>query len=222
VAFAALIAAPPVQAQGQALPPVKVNLPPTPNFDISTAPAQYPSGEMSVYGLRKGMSKYLDKDVRVKGYLLSIYECPAEQRKCNDDAAAKAKREKRSGAPGKAGAPAKTEAADSACRPCDQPHFFIGDTLNTRLERALLVADYPVKDKTSGKPKPMTAKVKEQYVVTGTFAINSMTGFAASNGLLVHKKMEDAQGKVVMEGNAVLPAEAQTIQLGSNPAAPKK
>jgi hypothetical protein len=216
------VSAGPARAQVQALPPVKVNLPPTPNFDLGTAPVQYPTGEMSVYGLRKGMSKYLDKDVRVKGYLLMIYECPAELRKCNDEAAAKAKREKRSAAPGKGGLPARADAPEGGCRPCDQPHFFIGDTLNTRLERALLVADYPVKDKVSGKAKPLIAKVKDQYIVTGTFAINSMTGFAASNGLLVHKKLEDAQGKVVLEGNAVLPAEAQTIQLGGNPVSPQK
>jgi len=74
--------------QGQALPPIKVDLPPPPNFNIQNAPEKYPSGEMSIYGLRKKMSAYLDKDVQVKAYLLQIYECPAEQRKCNDDLAA--------------------------------------------------------------------------------------------------------------------------------------
>ena len=53
----------PALAQGQALPPIKVDLPPPPNFNVQNAPEQYPSGEMSVYGLRKHMSKYLDKDV---------------------------------------------------------------------------------------------------------------------------------------------------------------
>jgi hypothetical protein len=200
-----------VLAQGQALPPIKVNLPPSPNFDIATAPVQYPSGEMSVYGLRKGMSKYLDKDVRVKAYLLEVYECPAEQRKCNDEAAAKAKRERHRAGKNPPPPPAVDE--KNACRPCDQPHFFIADTPTTKKERALLVADYPVKDWKTGKPKPLDVKVGQQYIVTGTFAINSMTGFAASNGLLVHKKMEDLQGKVIADGNAVLPPEAQTINL---------
>ena len=53
-----------------------------------------------MYGLRKQMSKYLDKDVRVKGYLLYLYECPPEMRKCNDEADAKAKKEKRKAAKG--------------------------------------------------------------------------------------------------------------------------
>jgi hypothetical protein len=75
------------------------------------------------------------------------------------------------------------------------------------------VADYPVKDWKTGKPKPLTAKAGEQFIVTGTFAINSITGFAASNGLIIHKKMEDMTGAVLAEGNAVLPPEAQTINL---------
>jgi hypothetical protein len=209
-----------VSAQGQALPPIKVNLPSSPNFDVPTAPVQYPSGELSIYGVRKGMSKYLDKDVRVKAFVLEVYECPPEIRKCNDEANAKAKRDKRRG--GKAGAPPPlAPAADKgACRPCDQPHFFIADTPTTKKERALLVADYPVKDWKTGKPKPLEAKAGEQYIVTGTFAINSITGFAASNGLIIHKKMEDMQGKVLAEGNAVLPPEAQTIQLEGRPPEP--
>ena len=77
------------------MPPIKVDLPPPPNFNIQTAPEKYPSGEMSIYGLRKHMSQYLDKDVQVKAYLLQIYECPAEQRKCNDELANKAKKEKK-------------------------------------------------------------------------------------------------------------------------------
>jgi hypothetical protein len=207
-------------AQGQELPPVKVNLPPPPNFDAATAPVQYPTGEYSVYGLRKNMTKILDKDVRVKGYLLYLYECPPEIRKCNDEQDAKKKKEKRKAAA--KGAPPATEAPPAAggCRPCEQPHFFISDTPTGKMERALLVADYPVKDWKTSKPKPIQVKQGEQYVVTGTFAINSITGFAASNGLIVHKRTEDAQGKVVAEGNAVLPPEAQTIQLEGKPAEP--
>jgi hypothetical protein len=60
--------------QGQELPPIKVDLPPPPNFNIQTAPEKYPSGEMSIYGLRKHMNQYLDKDVQVRAYLLTIYE----------------------------------------------------------------------------------------------------------------------------------------------------
>ena len=66
----------PPSGQGRPSPP--------PNFNVQNAPEKYPSGEMSIFGLRKHMSQYLDKDVQVRAYLLQLYECPAEQRKCND------------------------------------------------------------------------------------------------------------------------------------------
>jgi hypothetical protein len=217
----------PARGQGTELPPLKVDLPPQPNFNVQTAPEKYPTGEMSIFGLRKHMSQYLDKDVQVKAYLLEIYECPAEQRKCNDDLAAKAKKEKKKemasmkkgGAPDK-GAPPAPAAAPMAggCRPCDQPHFFLGDTPTTKLDHGLLVADYPLKDWNTGKPKTLVAKAGDQYIVTGTFAINSIGGFAASDGLIIHKKFQDASGKVIAEGNAVLPPDAQDIKLEGRPA----
>ena len=217
--------------KGTELPPIKVDLPPPPNFNIQTAPEKYPTGEMSIFGLRKHMSAYLDKDVQVKAYLLEIYECPAEQRKCNDDLAAKSKKEKKKelksgkssaktgAAPGKgpAGGPPPGD-MKGGCHPCDQPHFFMGDTATTKLDHGLLVADYPVKDWNTGKPKALVAKAGEQYVVTGTFAINSIGGFAASDGLIIHKKFQDASGAVIAEGNAVLPPDAQDIKLEGKPA----
>ena len=206
--------------QGQALPPVKVNLPPSPNFDAATGPVQYPTGEYSVYGLRKTMTKILDKDVRVKGYLLYLYECPPEIRKCNEEQDAKRKRERHKAGPNAAPPPPPPTPSEGGCRACEQPHFFLSDQPTGKMERALLVADYPIKDWKTGKPQAIKVKQGEQYVVTGTFAINSITGFAASNGLIVHKRTEDATGKVVAEGNAVLPPEAQTIQLEGKPAEP--
>jgi hypothetical protein len=207
-------------AQGQAMPPLKVDLPPSPNFNIQNAPEKYPSGELSIYGLRKHMNQYLDKDVQVRAFLLQIYECPAEQRKCNDELAVKSKKEKQKelkALKNKGGAPSKEPApppqVKGGCRPCDQPHFFMGDTPTTKLDHALLVADYPVKDWNTGKPKPLVAKAGDQFIVTGTFAINSMGGFAASDGLIIHKKLQDSAGAVVAEGNAVLPPDAQDIKL---------
>ncbi|HVT10313.1 MAG TPA: hypothetical protein VHO67_22790 [Polyangia bacterium] len=211
--------------QGQELPPVKVDLPPPPNFNVQTAPEKYPSGELSIYGLRKHMNQYLDKDVQVRAYMLQVYECPPEQRKCNDDLAAKSKKEKKKelksgGLPGKAGAPpaGDANAMKGGCRPCDQPHFFLGDTPTTKIDHGLLVADYPVKDWKTNKPKPLEVKAGTQVIVTGTYSINSMGGFAASDGLIIHKKLQDAaDGKVIAEGNAVLPPDAQTIKLEGKP-----
>ena len=114
-------------------------------------------------------------------------------------------------APSKGGAPPPE--MKGGCRPCDQPHFFLGDTPTTKVDHGLLVADYPIKDWDTGKPKPLVAKPGEQYVVTGLFAIDSIGGFAASDGLIVHKKFVDSSGKVLAEGNAVLPPDAQDIKL---------
>jgi len=203
-----------VFAQGQEVTPIKVNLPPSPSFAASNIPTQYPTGEFSVLGLRKMKDKYMDKDVRVKAYLVEIYECPPELRKCNDELNEKTKKARKKAI--KKGGDALVQNIQperGGCRPCDQPHFFIGDTPTVKKERALLIADYPVKDWETGDPKPLVAKPGDQLVVTGTFSINSMTGFAASNGLLIHKKTEDASGNVLADGNAVLPPEAQTIQL---------
>jgi hypothetical protein len=201
-------------AQGQEVTPIKVNLPPSPSFAASNIPTQYPTGEFSVLGLRKMKDKYMDKDVRVKAYLVEIYECPAELRKCNDELNDKSKKAKKKAM--KKGGDALTSNVQvdrGGCRPCDQPHFFMADTPNAKKDHALLIADYPVKDWDTGDPKPLEAKAGEQYIVTGTFSINSMTGFAASNGLIIHKKFEDLSGKVLAEGNAVLPPDAQTINL---------
>jgi hypothetical protein len=212
-ALASLLSAK-VFAQGQEVTPVKVNLPPSPSFAASNIPPQYPSGELSVLGLRKMKDKYMDKDVRVKAYLTEIYECPPELRKCNDELNEKTKIQKKKAMKKGGEALVQDVQADrGGCRPCDQPHFFMADTPTAKKERSLLIADYPVKDWDTGDPKPLEAKVGQQYIVTGTFSINSMTGFAASNGLIIHKKLEDLSGNMLAEGNAVLPPEAQTIRL---------
>jgi hypothetical protein len=221
-----LAAGPAHGQQSNALPPIKVELPPSPNFNVQTAPEKYPTGELSIYGVRKHMSQYLDKDVQIKAYLLQIYECPAELRKCNDELAAKSKKEAKAGkkkdmgaAPSKGPAAAAAASGDlkGGCHPCDQPHFFLGDTPTTKLDHGLVVADYPIKDWNTGKPKALVAKPGDQFVVTGTFAINSITGFAASDGLIIHKKLQDSTGKVIAEGNAVLPPDAQEIKLEGKP-----
>ena len=62
--------------EATALPPIKVDLPPPPSFSDENQPREYPDGTVSVFGLRKQMDKYLGKDVKVKAYLLEVYQCP--------------------------------------------------------------------------------------------------------------------------------------------------
>jgi len=65
------------------LPGIKVNLPTPPSFAEPNIPREYPDGSVSVYGLRKEFhryseqkNKYLGQPVKVKAYLLEIYQCP--------------------------------------------------------------------------------------------------------------------------------------------------
>jgi len=59
-----------------ALPPIKVDLPPQPSFTPPDIPLKTPEGDFSIYGLRKDKKNQLGKDVKVKAYLLEIYQCP--------------------------------------------------------------------------------------------------------------------------------------------------
>ena len=58
------------------LPPIKVDLPPAPSFAATDVPLKYPDGFMTVHGLRKGRAETLGKDVKVRGFLLEVYQCP--------------------------------------------------------------------------------------------------------------------------------------------------
>lgn len=59
-----------------ALPPIKIELPPPPSFAEPNIPLSYPDGAVSIYGLRKQLNKYLGQQVKVKAYLLEMYQCP--------------------------------------------------------------------------------------------------------------------------------------------------
>jgi len=142
-----------------ALPPIKVDLPPPPPFTDQDQPLAYPDGTVSIFGLRKQKDKYLSKEVKVKAYLLEIYQCP----KCPKG---------------------------QTCKLCDQPHFFLSDQQNGKKEKAMMVVDYLMP-----KQKPPFLTVGKQYVVEGTFARNSPTGFADSDGLLEFSKMVDDKGQ---------------------------
>jgi hypothetical protein len=64
------------EQEAQKLPGIKVDLPPPPSFAEPNIALQYPDGTMSIYGLRKHLNKYLGQQVKVKAYLLEMYQCP--------------------------------------------------------------------------------------------------------------------------------------------------
>jgi hypothetical protein len=65
------------ETEATALPPSKVDLPPPPSFAASDIPLKYPDGTASIHGVRKAKADNLNKKVKVKGFLLEVYQCPA-------------------------------------------------------------------------------------------------------------------------------------------------
>ena len=64
------------ESEATALPPIKVDLPPPPSFAASDIPEKHPDGAMTVRGVRKNRATTLNNKVKVKGYLLEVYQCP--------------------------------------------------------------------------------------------------------------------------------------------------
>ena len=89
------------------------------------------------------------------------------------------------------------------CKLCDQPHFFLSDKPDGKKEKALMVVDYLMP-----KQKPPALTVGKQYTVEGTFARNSPTGFAMSDGLLQFTKMVDDKNVELLSPAALLEAQA--------------
>lgn len=160
--------------EATALPPIKVDLPPPPSFAEPNIALQYEDGSLSIYGMRKHINKYLGQTVKVKAYLLEMYQCPACPKK-------------------------------QACKPCDQPHFFVTDEPNGKKDKALMIADYR-----SQKAKDPKLTVGKQYVVEGTFSRNTPGGFAASDGLIIFDKMTDDTGKEYIGPAELMKRQAET------------
>jgi len=58
------------------LPQIKVNLPPPPTFQKEHAPETYADGTYSIYGLRKNMRANINKQFKVRAFLIEVYQCP--------------------------------------------------------------------------------------------------------------------------------------------------
>lgn len=144
-------------------PPVKVSLPPAPNFDEGKAPEQWEDGSWSIWGLRRDIDKHVaegesNQEVIVQGWVQEIYEPPA--------------------------------CPEGGCPPPKQPHVWITDQEGVEgKKRAMMVVNYRMqipewqaKD-WKGQPDVILEKGK-RYTFKGIFAQFSGTGFSADNGLL--------------------------------------
>jgi hypothetical protein len=158
------------QPEQEELPNIKVELPPSPDFDEGKAPVKWegdPDGAYSIYGLRKDIDDRLKEGesgqkIVVKGWVQEIYvppECPEDQ----------------------------------LCPPGKQPHFWITDNQNEKgKKRAMMVVNYyfPIPEwdeatQDQWKDQPLVViEVGKQYTIKGEFKRFSDTGFAHDNGLL--------------------------------------
>lgn len=156
--------------QQEELPDIKVELPPSPDFDEARAPERYeddPDKPFSIFGLRKDIDENLAKGeagemTTVKGWVQEIYvppECPEGE----------------------------------LCPPGKQPHFWITDHQGEKgKKRAMMVVNYyfpiPEWDEDTQKlweEEPLVVvEVGKQYTIKGKFKRFSDSGFAHDNGLL--------------------------------------
>jgi hypothetical protein len=64
------------EPEATALPPIKVDLPSPPSFAASDIPLKNPDGTYTIHGLRKNRVETLNKEVKLKAFLLEVYVCP--------------------------------------------------------------------------------------------------------------------------------------------------
>ena len=149
---------------------VKLDLPGVPAFE---KPQAHPDGTHSVLEMRRLGPKFLEQDVKVKGFVIWKYDCIAE-----------------------IGAAAFKESPEK----CQKPHFYLGDAPDTTREKAIEVVDVPrpprddekkflPKEDLKNWPKVPEYQQGQELVVTGKWSIKSPMGFVNSDGLLVYQDL---------------------------------
>jgi hypothetical protein len=150
--------------EADAGPAVKVQLPPSPDFDEGKAPEKWDDGAWSIFGLRSKIDENVQdgdngKEVLVKGHVQEIYvppECPEGE----------------------------------VCPPPKQAHVWITDHPEQQgKKRAMMVVNYRFviaeHDAARWKDQPEVVLEKgKQYTFKGRFKRFSDTGFAFDRGLL--------------------------------------
>ncbi|MBI5478351.1 MAG: hypothetical protein HY906_05810 [Deltaproteobacteria bacterium] len=163
------------ETEATPLPPIKVDLPPAPPFTPIATPEKYPDGNYSIHGLHKNIEKLIGQKVGVTGFCREVYKCP----ECPKD-------------------PAHPKDPPQ-CKACQQPHYWLTDEKDGKIEKAMMVVDYPTKKPLVENPPEFT--IGNKYRVKGTFQRSTLSGFSASDGLLTHDETKAEDGTLVVEGN---------------------
>jgi hypothetical protein len=172
------------ETEGEQLPEIVPNLPEVPTLPPPPFPTTYEDDSYSVYGLRSRLTKILDSEVSVTGYIVDIYEPPACTKRKKDE-----------------------------CPKAAMPHMFIADTPD-QTERAeqLIVVGYADNQEqlerarrgrktttiSGGVVVPRDLAVGNKVRVKGQFTLISSGGFNTSNGLVEyasHETLDKAPAK---------------------------
>ncbi len=157
------------EAEAEQLPKIVPNLPEVPTLPPPPFPTTYEDESYSVYGLRSRLTKVLDSEVSVTGYIVDIYEPPVCKKKKDE------------------------------CPKAAAPHMFIADTADqTDRAEQLIVVGYADNQEqlararrgrktttiSGGVVVPRDLQVGKKVRVKGYFTLISSGGFNTSNGLV--------------------------------------
>jgi len=169
---------------------IKLDLPAVPEFKM---PAPYPDGAHPVAEMRLKGNTFLDTEVRVKGYVIWMYDCATAIR-----------------TPDMSDKDLTQMLADEPER-CNRPNLYLGDKPDDIPDRGIWVVDiprHPREDEKKVLPKEMLAewpevpdfKVGQEVTVVGKWTLKSPEGFANSAGLMAYTSMIDHSVPPVEEG----------------------
>jgi hypothetical protein len=164
---------------------VELSLPPVPEFDL---PRPNPDGTHSVREMRLQGNRFLGTEVRVKGYVIWVYDCATAIRTAEMSEAELKK------------------VLEEEPERCSRPNLYLGDSRDTPPDRGIWLVEVPRqprKDELKGLPEDMVREMQEQWsalppfqvgdevVATGSWDLTSPKQFSNSDGLLVYKSLQN-------------------------------
>jgi len=158
---------------------IKLDLPQVPEFKM---PQANPDGTHSPTEMRLRGFKYIDSEIKVKGYVVWIYDCATAIRTPDMDDKKVA------------------ELLKNEPERCERPNFFIADSPQAAKDKGIWVVDVPrppredekkalPREELANWPAVPTYAIGDEIVVEGKWATSSPLGFRNSDGLLVYKAL---------------------------------
>jgi tetratricopeptide (TPR) repeat protein len=188
-------------------PAVKLDVPAVPRFDLPVSePGFHSPRKLRVHG-----KPMLGTEIKVRGYVTSIYDCAMELANANP----------------KATRAQIVSAIDKDPSLCERPMFFLGDAKATSRDASIWVVDVPRPPGSADRGRPAKTQriapvpkfaVGDYVVVTGTWAIQSPYAEHNTDGLLVYKALEHAVAPAADEPGSAKQELEMEIQIDSETA----